>query len=211
MNLAKLAKRIEKAKNEGKQYVTIRYDVVKRMILKGEYARMVCKYDYTDDYYYDYINNFGKRELAPEEARRIAETELKGARCWINVDEPNVIVISIFHHTCYELYIGNPSLKKPSERMVSMDKTLEKTVIDFLTNHCGFDDVKYVSHDRELVFFEGFCRNWKEDVEIKVNLETGEVLSRGKNDMDAIENNIWYSSISLFDRILEMAKSFIHR
>ena len=100
----------QKAKAKGQPYATIRKDVIRRVILSGRYKKLVCNYRYTDDYAWDAENNFGKGELTREEAVKVAETWLKSGkgydtRCYISVDEPNIVCIIPYRNLSYSLYV----------------------------------------------------------------------------------------------------------
>jgi len=103
-----IAKYVEKAKEKGRLYATIRKDVVRRMIEAGKYKKMECRYSLTDDYADDAERNFGKGELSRDEALQVADDWLTpGAdtRCYIDVGEPHVIRIRPYRNLLYYLYI----------------------------------------------------------------------------------------------------------
>lgn len=107
-----IEKAIKRAEEKGKNWIgaTIRQDVVKRAIERGEFERIECAYHYTDDYAWDYANNFGKGEVT---AKHILDKyEIFKPTCWVDREKKNVngkecYVISILFYSnlSYDMYV----------------------------------------------------------------------------------------------------------
>ncbi|HFK1435118.1 TPA: hypothetical protein ACGXNJ_005272 [Bacillus cereus] len=105
-----LNKRAEKAgeKNLKKVTATIRYDIVKRAIERGEFKRIECAYSYTDDYLYDNATNFGKGAVSAE--RMLREFRTLTPSCWVRIKEKDgkeyyEISISFHSNLAYDMIV----------------------------------------------------------------------------------------------------------
>lgn len=118
----KFAKRVEKAKSEGKGYLTIRRDVVKRMIEKGEYHNLICNHDYTDDYVWDAKRNFGKGEV--KDIKEVTQHLEYKCNCYIATEYPNELVIIPYQGLSYSLILEAP----PGHEDESIDEDLPEAL-----------------------------------------------------------------------------------
>lgn len=105
-----LTKRAERAneKNLNKVTATIRYDVVKRAIERGEFKRLECAYSYTDDYLYDNATNFGKGGVSAE--RLLKQFKILTPSCWVRIREKDgkeyyEISISFHSNLAYDMIV----------------------------------------------------------------------------------------------------------
>jgi hypothetical protein len=112
----KIRQSIEKSikRTEGKRKnwmcATIRQDVVRRAIERGEFEKLECAYHYTDDYAWDNANNFGKGEVSAK--HMLEKYEILKPTCWVDrekkiVNGKECYVISILFHSnlSYDMYV----------------------------------------------------------------------------------------------------------
>jgi hypothetical protein len=109
----KIRKSIENAikKSGGKRiFATIRQDVVKRAIERGEFLKLKRAYRYTDDYAWDAENNFGRGWVGKEVL--LQEYEWLNPSCWVDkkihtIDGVDCYEISIMFHSnlAYDMYV----------------------------------------------------------------------------------------------------------
>jgi hypothetical protein len=130
----KFAKHIEKAKEKGTSYATIRRDVVKRIIEKGEFHKLVCNHSYTDDYAWDAATNFGKGEV--KDISSVTYWLDSKTSCYIEVDNPNEVHILPYQGLSYSLFLEEPEPKHEDlhEREGEYEEESlcdDKDVIDF--------------------------------------------------------------------------------
>ncbi|PEF30398.1 hypothetical protein CON39_12065 [Bacillus thuringiensis] len=78
-----LAKVQEKDSSRG--VATLRYDVVKRAVERGDFEKIICAYHHTDDYVWDNANNFGQGEASKESLLQYFGW-LKPS-CWVQVKD----------------------------------------------------------------------------------------------------------------------------
>lgn len=89
LNMKKIIKSITNAlakvqeKNRG--VATLRFDVVKRAVERGEFEKIICEYHMTDDYVRDSVDNFGRGEKSKESLLQYFGW-LKPS-CWVQVRE----------------------------------------------------------------------------------------------------------------------------
>jgi Large polyvalent protein associated domain 25 len=103
-----ILKRVEQAKAEGKSYITVRTDTVRKIIENKLYANFKCDYSYTDDYAWDAANNYGKNDsMSHESVLEVANDWLykgrSGTRCYININKPFEISIIPYSNLSYTL------------------------------------------------------------------------------------------------------------
>ncbi|MBY0077938.1 hypothetical protein H7K13_23715 [Priestia aryabhattai] len=126
----KFAKQIEKAKEKGQGYATVRRDVVKRLIEKGEFHRLVCNHSYTDDYAWDAATNFGKGEVKDIEA--VVKWLEQKTHCYIDVNNPNEVRILPYQGLSYSLFLEAPEPKYEDLHECEGEALCDdKNVIDF--------------------------------------------------------------------------------
>lgn len=103
----KIMERVAKAKENGKPFVTVRIDTVKKLIQSNSYKSIQCDYSYTDDYAWDAANDYGKGQLSHTGALQVAERYLdgKGTRCYISVSNPDQVSISPYSNLSYTLFL----------------------------------------------------------------------------------------------------------
>jgi len=108
----KVLKSIEKALAKRPGYTaTIRQDVVRRAIERGEFERIKCAYSYTDDYAWDSANNHGYKESVSKEAM-LSEYSILTPACWVDpkpheVNGKQCYEVSIMFHSNlhYDMYV----------------------------------------------------------------------------------------------------------
>lgn len=76
---------LAKAQEKNRGVATLRYDVVKRAVERGEFEKIICAYHLTDDYVRDNVNNFGRGEKSKESLLQYFGW-LKPS-CWVQVRE----------------------------------------------------------------------------------------------------------------------------
>lgn len=108
-------KQLAKAKEKGYTSALIRRDVVRRIIERGDYVRLVCRHYHTDDYAWDAKNGFGKGELSREEAMEVIKRHLTSShcRCYVDVERPGVVEIIPFLNLAYELVVKESQSESP--------------------------------------------------------------------------------------------------
>lgn len=95
-------KQIAKAREAGRQYLTIRRDVAAKVAASGQFL-CKCNYRYTDDYAWDNVSGFGRGEVSGEYlAEEIARF---GARCYINLDAPNEVRVRVHSNLSYSMWL----------------------------------------------------------------------------------------------------------
>ena len=111
----RILKSIENAKaraeKKGRKWgSTIRQDVVRRAIERGEFEALECKYSYTDDYLWDNAVNFGRRFVTAE--RMLREYSILTPSCWINGEKKNIngkecyeVTINFHSNLSYAMYV----------------------------------------------------------------------------------------------------------
>lgn len=104
INMKKIIKSIKnalaKAQEKNRGVATLRYDVVKRAVERGEFEKIICAYHLTDDYVRDNVNNFGRGEKSKESLLQYFGW-LKPS-CWVQVrekDEKKYYEISVEFHS----------------------------------------------------------------------------------------------------------------
>lgn len=103
----KIRQSIENAKKKNKS--TIRQDVVKRAIERGEFERIECSYRYTDDYVYDMVNDYGAGQVSKETMLR--EYSILRPSCWlsgvktVNGKECYRIVVNFHSNLSYDMFV----------------------------------------------------------------------------------------------------------
>lgn len=73
------------AKNPSRGVATLRYDVVKRAIERGDFEKIICAFHYTDDYVWDNVNNFGRGEVSKEVL--LQRFNVLTPSCWVQVKD----------------------------------------------------------------------------------------------------------------------------
>lgn len=104
-----LAKAKEKRGEE--TVATIRQDVVKRAIERGEFEKIKCAYHYTDDYAWDNANDHGYKESVSKEAMA-REYSILTPSCWVSpklfeINGKKCYEVSISFHSnlAYDMYV----------------------------------------------------------------------------------------------------------
>lgn len=112
-----LAKRKEKTGND--VIATLRQDVVRRAIERGEFENIKCAYHYTDDYAWDNANDFGKNNSVSKESM-LHQYNVLTPSCWvspklfeINGKQCYEISISFHSNLAYDMYV--PVAEKNSD------------------------------------------------------------------------------------------------
>jgi hypothetical protein len=90
---------------------TIRRDVVKRAIERGEFELIKCAYHYTDDYLSDYANGYNEGKVVSGEYM-LKHFDWPYPDCWvdpklkeINGKQCYEISISIHSNLAYDMYV----------------------------------------------------------------------------------------------------------
>ncbi|MED3976077.1 hypothetical protein P4639_22025 [Priestia megaterium] len=110
----KIIKSIEKVLP--KKSSTIRQDVVRRAIERGEFELIKCAYHLTDDYAWDAVNNFGYDKKVSKEYM-LKEYSILTPSCWISgkklINGKMCYEISISFHSnlAYDMYVPAPRKK----------------------------------------------------------------------------------------------------
>lgn len=114
--MKKIINSIQKAlaKIEGKENrysATVRQDVVRRAIERGEFLKIKCAYHYTDDYAWDAVNNHGKKDSVSKETM-LREYSILTPSCWVDkkthmIDGVECYEVSISFHQnlAYDMYV----------------------------------------------------------------------------------------------------------
>jgi hypothetical protein len=113
----KIRKSIEKALAKVKEkrgracVATLRQDVVRRAIERGEFHRIRCAYHYTDDYAWDAVNNNGQRDIVSKEAM-LREYSILTPSCWVDPKPKEFagklyyeVSISFHSNLAYDMYV----------------------------------------------------------------------------------------------------------
>lgn len=117
----KFAKHIEKAKEQGRAVATVRRDVVRRLIEKGEYHKLIRNYSYTDDYAWDAATNFGKGEV--KDTEDVTYWLERKTTCYISVDNPNEVHIIPYQGLSYSLFLEAPEEEADLEHEGNYEET----------------------------------------------------------------------------------------
>lgn len=113
----KIRKSIENALAKAKEksgvpcVATVRQDTVRKAIERGEFEKIKCAYDLTDDYAWDAANEFGwKKSVTKETMAR--EYSILTPSCWVspktfevNGKECYEISISFHSNLAYDMYV----------------------------------------------------------------------------------------------------------
>jgi hypothetical protein len=113
----KIRESIEKAlaKTEAKRgmacVATLRQDVVRRAIERGEYKLIKCAYHYTDDYAWDAQNDHGYKASVSKTAM-LSEYSILTPSCWVdpklhevNGEKCYEVSISFHSNLAYDMYV----------------------------------------------------------------------------------------------------------
>lgn len=100
---------LSKAK-ESRRSATLRQDVVRRAVERGEFKGIRCAFYYTDDYVWDEVNNYGRGEVSG--ATILNKYNIIRPSCWVDKKTVNVrgvecYEISIMFHSnlSYDMYV----------------------------------------------------------------------------------------------------------
>ncbi|MGM1416374.1 hypothetical protein ACS2BX_26030 [Bacillus cereus group sp. BceL300] len=111
----KIRQSIEKALTKAKEkrgvatVATVRHDVVRRAIERGEFELIKCAYHYTDDYLHDYANNYNQNQPVSGESivKRWWHPD-----CWVDPKTKEIngkqcyeISISFHSNLAYDMYV----------------------------------------------------------------------------------------------------------
>jgi hypothetical protein len=132
-----ILKRVEKAKAEGKSYITVRTDTVRKIIENKLYANFKCDYSYTDDYAWDAANNYGKNNSMPHESvLKVVDDWLykgrKGTHCYINVNKPFEISIIPYSNLSYTLTL--PQIEEAPKQLQNETTNNEQITVTYKLN-----------------------------------------------------------------------------
>lgn len=99
---------LTKAKENNRGVATLRYDVVKRAIERGEFEKIICAYNMTDDYVWDNVNNFGQGEKSKEAL--LQHFGWLKPSCWVQVREKDgkkyyEISVSFHSNLAYDVFV----------------------------------------------------------------------------------------------------------
>jgi hypothetical protein len=113
----KIRKSIESALDKAKEkrgtatVATIRQDVVRKAIERGEFEKIKCAYSYTDDYAWDAVNDHGHKDSVSQETMAW-EYRVLTPSCWvspklfeINGKQCYEISISFHSNLAYDMYV----------------------------------------------------------------------------------------------------------
>jgi hypothetical protein len=113
-------KQLQKANEKGKGYATIRHDTAYKTIQNNN-CTIVCDYHYTDDYAYDNANGYGKGEIAKEHLLQTMES--MSPRCYISVDSPNRLKVSIHSNLMYSVHFNETEQQTDNNSITEAPQT----------------------------------------------------------------------------------------
>lgn len=146
---------------ENRYSATIRQDVVRRAIERGEFLKIKCAYHYTDDYAWDAVNNHGKKDSVSQETM-LHEYSILTPSCWVDkkihtIDGVDCYEISVnFHQNlAYDMYVPVNGENNPEPEAES-EPTVEEEILDYSKAEYAISEEKEIDwiEEKKLIHFK---------------------------------------------------------